>query len=123
LKIEAGNRSWAIESSPVNVNISGSTLDVLRRSMLAAVEGEDGTGRGAKITGVSVAGKTGTAQNPHGDDHAWFVCFAPYDDPEIGMCVLFENSGHGAEVAVPAAHRLLLTYFGSDEPGEVADTR
>jgi penicillin-binding protein 2 len=89
--------------------------------MLAAVEGEEGTGRAAAIPGVRVAGKTGTAQNPHGDDHAWFVCFAPYENPEVGICVMFENGGHGAEVAVPAARQLLLAYFNVSEFEEVAD--
>jgi penicillin-binding protein 2 len=69
-----------------------------------------------------VAGKTGTAQNPHGDDHAWFVCFAPYDDPQIAICVMLENAGHGGSVGAPIARRIMEHYFGLDVEEEAPDS-
>ena len=63
------------------------------------------------VEGITVAGKTGTAQNPHGEDHAWFIAFAPVEDPRITVTVLVENGGHGSSVAAPIAQKVLSTYF------------
>jgi penicillin-binding protein 2 len=71
----------------------------------------DGTGRRARIRGVQVAGKTGTAQNPHGEDHALFGAFAPSKAPEIAVAVVIENIGHGGEFAAPVAREILEAYF------------
>ncbi len=71
----------------------------------------EGTGRAAHIIGISVAGKTGTAQNPHGKSHAWFMGFAPFENPEIAVVVLVENGGSGGGVAAPIAGRYLRKYF------------
>ena len=96
------------------VAISAQTLEGIR-SMLTDVVGVPyGTGRGSRIEGVDVAGKTGTAQNSHGEDHAWFVAFAPADEPEIVVVVLAENAGKGGEVAAPIARTVLNTYFQTD---------
>ncbi len=59
---------------------------------------------------VVVAGKTGTAQNPHGKDHSWFIAYAPYEDPQIAVAVLVENGGFGASAAAPLAG-LMLEYY------------
>ncbi|MBI5554535.1 MAG: penicillin-binding protein 2 [Elusimicrobia bacterium] len=70
-----------------------------------------GTGRQAYIKGLRVAGKTGTAQNPQGIDHAWFGCLAPVDNPQIVVVVFVEHGGHGGVVAAPIARRILEGYF------------
>ncbi|WP_343210068.1 penicillin-binding protein 2 [Anaerolentibacter hominis] len=72
---------------------------------------EEGTGRSLKNSSYSVAGKTGSAENDQGAAHAWFVGFAPADNPEIVVCVVVENVGAGSEYAVPIAKRVLNTYF------------
>ena len=64
---------------------------------------EQGTGRLAKNKGVKVAGKTGTAENPHGKDHSWFIGFAPAEDPQIAIAIIVENAGAGSVVAAPIA--------------------
>jgi penicillin-binding protein 2 len=74
----------------------------------------EGTGTAARVPGTRVAGKTGTAQNPHGDDHALFVCYAPADDPQIAIAVVVENSGHGGSVAAPIAGRVLRELYLPD---------
>ena len=66
-----------------------------------------GTGRRADIPGLEVAGKTGTAQNPHGKDHGWFVCMAPVSAPELVVAVVVENQGFGSQTALPIARALL----------------
>ncbi len=76
-----------------------------------------GTGRAAALADVPVAGKTGTAQNPHGEDHAWFMCFAPANDPEVALAVILENAGHGGSEAAPLAQRWLRLYFDGERPG------
>ena len=68
-----------------------------------------GTGQNAKITGWQVAGKTGTAEDSTGgSDHAWFVCFAPYDSSEIVVVAFAQNTPGGGSVhAVPMAREVL----------------
>jgi penicillin-binding protein 2 len=73
-----------------------------------------GTGRGAQVPGLHVAGKTGTSQNPHGEDHALFICYAPAEDPTIAIAIVVENAGHGGSVAAPMAGRALGRVFLSD---------
>ncbi len=67
----------------------------------------NGTGRAANVPGLSVAGKTGTAQTPRGDDHSWFVCLAPVEAPRIVLAVVVEHGGSGSSAAVPAAATIL----------------
>jgi penicillin-binding protein 2 len=83
----------------------------VRESMEAVIYDQGGTGGMAKVEGVRVAGKTGTAQNPHGEDHALFICYAPADAPEIAIAVLVENAGHGGSEAAPVAQKVLNAYF------------
>jgi peptidoglycan glycosyltransferase len=66
-----------------------------------------GTGKGANAPELEVCGKTGTAQAPQGDDHAWFTCFAPRRHPNLVVTVLIENGGFGAAAALPVARALL----------------
>jgi len=85
----------------------------VRRAMELVVS--EGTGKAARLDSVSVAGKTGTAQNPHGEDHAWFMCFAPADDPQVAMVVIVENAGHGSSEAAPVARKWLQAYFAAED--------
>jgi penicillin-binding protein 2 len=89
--------------------LTAEQMQVLRTAM-ANVVSERGTANSARIRGVVVAGKTGSAQNSHGDDHAWFVGFAPADDPKIVVSVMIEFGGHGwraAKVATAIIGRYL----------------
>jgi penicillin-binding protein 2 len=86
-------------------------LSIVSRAMRDVVGGETGTGRAAAVRGVAVAGKTGTAQNPHGEDHALFVAYAPADDPVIALSIVLEHAGHGGAMAAPLARRILTEYF------------
>lgn len=90
---------------------SSQTLEILKKAMIKTVEDSSGTGRLAQIQGIRVGGKTGTAQNPHGKGHAWFVGFAPVEDPKILVTVLIENAGHGGDVAAPLARKIIDQYL------------
>jgi penicillin-binding protein 2 len=90
----------------------------VREAMRRTVK--EGTGRAARLKTVEVAGKTGTAQNPHGDDHAWFMAFAPATSPEVAIAVIMENAGHGGSEAAPVAGAFLSAYFHEDEADSVA---
>jgi penicillin-binding protein 2 len=72
---------------------------------------EHGTAFWAQIKGISICGKTGTAQNPHGDDHSVFIAFAPKEDPKIAIAVYVENGGFGAETAAPIASLMIEQYL------------
>lgn len=80
---------------------------------------DEGTGRRSKIPQVSFGGKTGTAQNPHGDDHSIFAGFAPVEKPEIVVAVVVENAGGGSRFAAPVAS-LMIEKFLHDT---IADSR
>ena len=93
------------------LNISSKTFDIIQEGMYRCVNMPGGTGNAAKVSGVVVAGKTGTAQNPHGKGHAWFIGFAPLDHPKIAICVLAENAGFGGVVAAPIAGMCIEQYI------------
>jgi len=97
--------------------ISSETLSVIRKGLREAVI--SGTSQVVKFKGLTVAGKTGTAQNPHGEDHAWFICYAPEEAPRIALAVMVEHGGHGASAAAPLARQILNGVFaleGEKEP-------
>jgi penicillin-binding protein 2 len=94
-----------------NLPFSDHTLAVMREGIRLVTEGGGGTARRLKNPLYSVGGKTGTAQNPHGNDHSWFVGYAPLDNPEIVVVALVENAGHGSEVAAPVAGKVIEAYM------------
>lgn len=91
----ATNASFSVSGTAVNYDNSASGSSV---------------SEGAYSGKIRVAGKTGTAENPQGDDHAWFVAFAPANEPKIAVAVLLENAGKGSN-AIPAAREIMKTYI------------
>ncbi len=95
--------SYIEAGKPKKIGLKSDTIRIIREGLLEVVNNEAGTGRRAKIEGVLVAGKTGTAQNPQGKTHAWFSGFAPFPDPKICLVVFLEHGGKGglepAEIA------------------------
>ena len=89
--------------------IDSKYFDIVLIGMHQSVEA--GTGTGAKIEGVEMAGKTGTAQNPHGEDHSIFILIAPINNPKIVVSVVVENGGWGATWAVPIASLIVEKYL------------
>jgi penicillin-binding protein 2 len=72
---------------------------------------ERGTAAGAKVPGIAILGKTGTAQNPHGKDHSLFVAFAPRENPKIAIGLMVENGGWGASWAAPIGTLMIEKYL------------
>ena len=93
------------------INVSDETWSAVREGMRRVVEEPGGTGGMARVKGIQSGGKTGTAQNPHGPDHAWYIGFAPYDHPKIAIAVLVENAGFGGSVAAPIAGQCIERYL------------
>ena len=85
--------------------ISSETARELAGMMVEVVE--RGTGRNARIRGVRVAGKTGSAQNPSGENHAWFAGFAPVDAPRVAVAVIVEHGGAGGDMAASIARQVM----------------
>ncbi|HBT46970.1 MAG TPA: hypothetical protein DEA73_03675 [Peptococcaceae bacterium] len=83
---------------------------VIKEAMVATVE--EGTGQSAGIPGVRVAGKTGSAQNPQGKAHSWFVGFAPAEAPRVAVAVIVENAGAGGAVAAPIGGQIMASVLG-----------
>jgi penicillin-binding protein 2 len=105
------NRIDVIDHREIPVWLNGDVMRIIREGMRRVVEEPGGTGALARISGVVSAGKTGTAQNPHGNDHAWYVGFAPFDQPKIAIAVLLENAGTGGAKAAPIAGMVMEKYL------------
>lgn len=90
--------------------VSKQITDTLATVMTLTVN--EGTGTAAALRGVRVAGKTGSAQNPHGQTHAWFIGFAPVEQPRIAVAVVVENAGAGGREAAPIAGDIMKTVIG-----------
>ena len=104
------NKYIPLQYDSIQVDISKSTFDVVRRGMYDAVQG-DGTGKWIRLKNIEICGKTGTVQNPHGEDHALFIAFAPYENPKIAVAVIVENVGYGSTFAAPIAQKVIKAYL------------
>ncbi len=107
--------------------LSDRSLDLIRRALWAVVNEPSGTGWRARIDGLDVVGKTGTAQvvtqatwtanrdlAPEQRDHAWFASYAPADDPRLVVVVFIEHGGAGSQAAAPLAKALYERFFDAD---------
>jgi len=110
---------------PERVNrvvLDADALGEVRKALTGVVSEPGGTGHAAQSRFVTVAGKTGTAQvvaqkvpgrklSENTQDHAWFIAYAPVDDPKIAVAVLVEHGGHGGGAAAPVARRVIEEYM------------
>lgn len=111
---DAKNRVIEKEESHVMADCISSETAGLVASMMEDVVNE-GTGYRASIEGISVAGKTGTAEHPGGANNAWFIGFAPVDNPEIAVAVIVEEGGTGGEAAAPIAGNIMKNYLKGEK--------
>ncbi len=111
------------------LNLAKKNLELVQNGLRGVVQDERGTGKKARVPEVNVAGKTGTAQVVKQEkrkqdesmawkykDHAWFVCYAPAERPEISVAVLVEHGGHGGSAAAPIAQKVLAKWFELQSP-------
>jgi len=103
------------------VGVSQKTLETVAHAMEAVME-PGGTGHASAIPGLRIAGKTGTAQRYNHLDNAWFVGYAPAENPRIAICVFVEEGGHGGTIAAPIAQKMFAHYFHIKVDG-AADTQ
>lgn len=100
-----------------DVKLKKDTLLLVKNGMRAVVNEQRGTAYGSRVTAVAMSGKTGTAQAGSMDkgvdlgDHAWFIAFAPAEDPSLAMAVLVEFGGHGGSQSAPIAKAITETLF------------
>lgn len=122
-----GKQSNNLEPLKKEIHVKKEVFDIVKKGLINVVNG--GTGWRAKVNGITIAGKTGTAQvtsiqtaknlKAKGEfsadlkDHAWFVAFAPAEDPQIVLSILVENGGFGGEVCAPIAKELINFYFNA----------
>lgn len=98
----------------INMNINQKAFDIVKHGMYLVVNGA-GTATRIRLKEIDIAGKTGTAQNPHGKDHAVFVGFAPADDPKIAIAIIVENIGFGGTWAAPIGKKMIEAYLLKDK--------
>lgn len=104
-RIAGQETSLAVRAEQLAQPISAETAGHVRDMMIAVVK--RGTGTKAALPNVTVAGKTGTATNPAGRSHAWFVAFAPAEAPVVAVAIVVENVGYGGTYAAPIARNVL----------------
>ncbi|HON19191.1 MAG TPA: penicillin-binding protein 2 [Salinivirgaceae bacterium] len=99
-------------TTPVYTKIDPKYFELVIEGMYQAVNGGAGsTARIARVDGLEICGKTGTAQNPHGKDHSIFIAFAPKNNPKIAIAVYVENAGFGATWSAPIASLMIEKYL------------
>ena len=103
------NRNDSMKSNKHTTSIRSEYFPIVKEGMARVMT--HGTGRWYNIDSLAMCGKTGTVQNPHGDDHAIFIGFAPKDNPQIAVAVVVENAGFGATWAAPVASLLMEQYL------------
>jgi len=120
-----------------NIEIDPEVLKHIKEGLRGVVYDARGTGHRARLKNIIVSGKTGTAQvvsmkdseeidpeeeTPYSHrDHAWFVAFAPYENPEVAVSVIVEHGGHGGHTAAPIAGKILKTYFSHYPPSKTIE--
>lgn len=114
---------WMTTPEPIE-GVSKETIDIVKQGLYGVVNGPGGTATALSTLQLKIAGKTGTAQVVSKEsgktggkykNHAWFVGYAPYDDPEIVVSVIIEHGGHGGGVAGPIAGEVIKEYFRSKD--------
>ena len=113
------------------VPVGKPAMDIVKKGLWAVVNGEKGTAYGSRLADIEISGKTGTSQvisrkkddnrteselPAHLRPHAWFVAYAPSDEPKIAVAVLVEHGEHGSSAAAPIARDLIKTYLRTDWP-------
>lgn len=98
----------------IKTGINREAFRVVKEGMFLVVQGA-GTATRIRMKEFNIAGKTGTAQNPHGKDHAFFIGFAPFENPQIAVAVVVENAGFGATWAAPIAKKMFEAYLLKDK--------
>ncbi len=110
--IESGSNNFVpFKYDTIKVDVSQKSFKIIQDAMWGVVNKQHGTGIGIKLKNISISGKTGTAQNPHGKDHSIFIAYAPSKNPKIAVAVIIENAGYGSTFAAPIAQQIITAYL------------
>ncbi|MEW6041929.1 MAG: penicillin-binding protein 2, partial [Elusimicrobiota bacterium] len=102
---KSGNKIYEKKPTKITeIELKKEVWDVLQSALEGVVE--RGTGYASFVIGFRAAGKTGTVQNPHGKDHAWFIAYGPVENPQIALSIIVEGGGKGGSVAAPIAKKI-----------------
>jgi len=117
----SGEKIYSFKKQPKKLDIDENVLKLIKEAMIGAINDPTGTARAARVQGLVVAGKTGTAQvralsaikdnKKKHNHHAWFTSFVPADNPEIAVTVLVEHGGGGGAVAAPISKKVITSYY------------
>lgn len=102
-----------LEFEQRRIELPNEYFKAIKKGMYLVVNG-NGTAKNIRSSEFVLAGKTGTAQVTKGNNHSWFVGFAPYDNPQIAVCVLGENAGWGSQFAAPLAAAIMIRYLSGN---------
>jgi len=103
------------------IPMSPKTLEAIRTGLRDVVTPAGTAGYIFEGFPIPIAGKTSTAENPHGDDHGWFVAYGPYDNPTIAIAVVIEQGGYGSDSAAPIARKIMEAAFHLPPSRDAAD--
>lgn len=103
------------------IPMSPKTLEAIRTGLRDVVTPAGTAGYIFEGFPIPIAGKTSTAENPHGDDHGWFVAYGPYDNPTIAIAVIIEQGGYGSDSAAPIARKIMEAAFHLPPSRDAAD--
>jgi penicillin-binding protein 2 len=106
-----GQRDSSLHYETHSTEIDAAFFEPVIDAMQRVVDRPGGTARRARIDSIIVCGKTGTAENPHGEDHSVFIAFAPRENPQIAIAVYVENAGFGGTWAAPIASLMIERYI------------
>ncbi len=98
-------------NTKIQTSVEPKYFDIVQNAMRDVFEKEHGTAHYYEMDSISQCGKTGTVQNPHGEDHSLFIAFAPLENPKIAISVIVENGGYGSKWAAPIASLLMEKYL------------
>jgi len=108
---------------PRSLAIDKRDLQAVKKGLYRVVQSDYGTGQYARVDFAKVAGKTGTAQSPQGEDHAWFSGFFPYKDPEIAFVIFVEHGKSGGGVAARLAKKVILAWKEVQDAQKLKETQ
>ncbi len=112
LKQAVGEDSIMVKfRTKINTSVKPDYFDIVQHAMRDVFSMEHGTAHYYEVDTLQQCGKTGTVQNPHGEDHSLFIAFAPLDNPKIAVSVVVENGGYGSKWAAPIASLLIEKYL------------
>ena len=117
-KIDGEAISDSTYTVPKYTTIDEKHFKTIINGMEKVFTGKNGTARTARVKNIEICGKTGTAENPHGEDHSIFIAFAPKEKPQIALAVYVENGGWGSTWAAPIASLMIEQYL----TGQVSNT-